>query len=650
MKLKTSNFHVEFFRFTMDIHQILLKYWGYNSFRPLQEEIINATLNGEDSLALLPTGGGKSLCFQVPAMVKEGICIVVTPLIALMRDQVEQLNKRNIKAVAIYSGMTKREIDITLDNCAYGNIKFLYLSPERIDTAIFKSRIEKMNVNLFAIDEAHCISQWGYDFRPAYLKIPQLRELKPNVPFLALTATATTDVVVDIQQQLQFKNEQVFQKSFERKNLVYTVIHEEDKLNRLLKLYQKVKGSSIIYVRSRRKTKEIALHLIKNNISADFYHAGLSNEERAKKQEQWSSNKTQVMVATNAFGMGIDKPDVRSVIHIDLPDSLEAYFQEAGRAGRDEQKAYSFLLYQAADRLDLEQRISNSFPPIEVIKNTYQALANFFQLPIGSGYNESYSFNIIDFSHQYNIPVYTVYNCIKFLEKEGYLSLSESNYNPSRIKIEINKDELYEFQVKNNKLDLFLKTILRSYTGLFDNFVKINEYELAQRLKTSHEKVVKALTYLSHLKGISYVEQTKLPQLTYLTERLATNNLSISSQNYHNRKEIAIKKMESVIYYVTSQHKCRSEILWNYISEKDVYRCDICDVCLERNKLELSDIEFSTVSNQIKQLLAKEHLPITQLINKIDGVRDDKIIKVIQWLTDNHKLVTNKENLLEWRK
>lgn len=634
----------------MDINQLLLKYWGHTTFRPLQEDIINAVLKGEDTLALLPTGGGKSICFQIPAMAKEGICIVISPLIALMKDQVENLVQRNIKAVAIYSGMTKREIDITLDNCAYGNIKFLYISPERIDTEIFKARIKKMNVNLFAIDEAHCISQWGYDFRPSYLNIAQLRELSPNIPFLALTATATPEVVIDIQKQLGFKKEQVFQKSFERKNLAYAVIYEEDKLTRLLKILKKVDGSSIIYVRSRKKTKEIALYLSKNNISVDYYHAGLSNDERSKKQKNWTTNATRVMVTTNAFGMGIDKPDVRSVIHVDLPDSLEAYFQEAGRAGRDEKRAYSILLFEPLDRLELEQRIVNGFPSIEAIKNSYQALANFFQIPIGSANNESYSFNIIEFSHRYNIPAYTIYNCLQFLEKEGYLFLSESNYNPSRIKIEVSKDQLYEFQVKNNKLDLFLKTILRSYSGLFDNFVKINEYELANRLKTSHEKVVKALTYLSHLKIISYLEQTNMPQLTYLTERLAMSDLNISAKNYHHRKEIAIKKMESVIYFTTSQHKCRSEILLQYFGEKNTYRCGICDVCLERNKLELSDIEFSSVSNQIKQLLAKEHLTITQLINKIDGIREDKIIKVIQWLTDNNKLVNNKKNLLEWRK
>ena len=634
----------------MDITQILLKYWGYNTFRPLQEDIIQATLNGEDTLALLPTGGGKSICFQVVAMAQEGICIVVSPLIALMKDQVDNLTKRNIKAVAIYSGMTKREIDITLDNCAYGNIKFLYISPERIETEIFKVRLKKMNVNLITIDEAHCISEWGYDFRPAYLNIVQLRKLKPDVPFLALTATATPEVVKDIQKQLQFKKEHVLQKSFERKNIAYVILKEEDKNSRLLKLLKKIEGSTIIYVRSRKKTKEIALFLVRNKISADFYHAGLSHIDRSTKQSSWMNNNTRVIVSTNAFGMGIDKPDVRLVIHLDLPDSIEAYFQEAGRAGRDEKKGYAIMLYEEADRLDLEQRISNSFPDIETIKNVYQALANFFQIPIGSAHNESYNFNIIDFSKQYNIPVYTIYNCMKFLEREGYFFLSSSNYNPSRIIFEVNKDELYEFQVKNNKLDLLLKTILRSYSGLFDNFVKINEHELANRLKTTHEKIIKALTYLSHLKIITYVEQTNLPQLTYLTERLAINDIRISTENYHTRKEIAIKKMESVIYFTTSQHKCRSEILLKYFGEQDTYRCGVCDVCLERNKLDLSDVEFSAVSNQIKQLLAEEKLPITQLINKIDGIRDDKTIKVIQWLTDNNKLVSNEENLLEWRK
>lgn len=634
----------------MDIHKILLKHWGYSAFRPLQEDIINAAISGKDTLALLPTGGGKSICFQVPALAMEGICIVVSPLIALMKDQVENLVKRNIKAVAIYSGMTKREIDITLDNCVYGDIKFLYISPERIETEIFKARFEKMNVNLIAVDESHCVSQWGYDFRPSYLNISKLREQKPNIPFIALTATATPEVVIDIQKQLKFKEEHVLQKSFERKNLAYAVLHEEDKQGRLLKILNSVQGTSVVYVRSRKRTKEVASFLLKNGISADYYHAGLSNDERNQKQFNWINDLTRVIVSTNAFGMGIDKPNVRSVIHLDLPDSLEAYFQEAGRAGRDEQKAYAVLLVENADRQDLEQRIVSSFPKIETIKQVYQALANYYQIPIGSSFNETYNFNIIEFSNQYNLPIYTVFNCLKFLEKEGYLHLSETTHNPSRIKFEATKDDLYVFQVKTPKYDLFIKTILRSYAGLYENFVKIDEFELAKRLKTNKDKVVEMLHYLHGLELISYIEQTNEPQLTYLTERLAIENVRISPQHYHDRKEIAVKKMESVIYYSSAKHKCRSEILLNYFGEKDVYRCGVCDVCLERNKLELSDIEFSTVSDQIKKQLHEEHLPLTELVNKIEGVRDDKIIKVIQWLMENEKLITNANNLLEWRK
>lgn len=633
----------------MDIRQILLKYWGYSNFRPLQEEIVTATINGIDTLALLPTGGGKSICFQVPAMAKEGICIVVSPLIALMKDQVENLLKRNIKAIAIYSGMTKREIDIALDNCVYGNVKFLYVSPERLETEIFTERLKKMNVNLFAIDEAHCISQWGYDFRPSYLNIANLRELKPDVPFLALTATATPEVVIDIQKQLGFKNENILQKSFERKNLSYVVLNEEDKLNRLLKILTKIKGTSVVYVRSRKKTREIAQFLYQNNISADYYHAGLTNEERTTKQHNWIENKTRVIVSTNAFGMGIDKPDVRTVVHLDLPDSLEAYFQEAGRAGRDEKKAFAVLLVEEADRMDLEQRIISSFPPIEAIKQVYQALANFFQIPIGSAYNESYNFNITIFSNQYNMQVTAVFNCLKFLEREGYLILSEAYYNPSRLRIEISKEDLYEFQVKNSKFDTFIKTILRSYSGLFENYTKIDEFELAKRLSSTKEKIVNGLSYLHQLKIIDYIKQTNLPQITFTTERLNVNDIRISPQNYKDRKEIAIKKMESVIYYSNTLHKCRSQILLTYFGENNTFRCGVCDVCLERNKLELSDIEFSAVSNQLKSLLQKEPMPLTALVNAVQGIREDKTIKVLQWLVDNKKIKT-RENLLEWRK
>lgn len=634
----------------MDIHQILIKYWGHTEFRPLQEDIITNVLEGKDTLALLPTGGGKSICFQVPALAKEGICIVISPLIALMKDQVENLLKRNIKAAAIFSGMTHREIDITLDNCVYGNYKFLYVSPERIETDLFKARLEKMNVNLFAIDESHCISQWGYDFRPSYLNIAKLREYKPGVPFLALTATATSQVVGDIQEKLKFKKENVLQKSFERKNIAYVVIYEEDKYKRLLRILNKIKGTSVVYVGTRKRTKEIAQFLVQQGISADYYHAGLSNHERSDKQNNWITNKTRVIVSTNAFGMGIDKPDVRTVVHLDLPNSLEAYFQEAGRAGRDEEKAYAVLLVEQSDRLELEKQIINSFPEIETIKTTYQALANFFQIPIGSALNESYFFDINTFSKQYNFQSFTVYNCLKFLEKEGYLILSEANYNPSRVKIEINKNDLYDFQLKNPTIDIFIKTLLRSHTGLFEEFVKIDEFDLAKKLKTTREKIIKVLDYLLHLNIISYTKQTNLPQITFLTPRVETKSLYISRQHYSERKEVAISKMESVIYYAYSKHKCRSQILLGYFGETNSYRCGVCDVCLERNKLELSDVEFSNVSDQIKKILGVEHLPITALVNKIKGVREDKVIKVIQWLTENEKLMYNDKNLLEWRK
>jgi ATP-dependent DNA helicase RecQ len=394
--------------------EILEKYWGFKNFRPLQEEIINAVLNGKDTLALLPTGGGKSICFQVPAMLKEGICIVVSPLIALMKDQVDNLLNKGIKAIAITSSMHKREIDIALDNCIHGNIKFLYLSPERLETEIVQVRLQKMNISLIAIDEAHCISQWGYDFRPSYLKIELLRELLPKTPVLALTATATKEVVKDIQEKLHFKKENVFQESFERKNVAYIVLNEEDKLARLLKLATNVKGTGIVYVRNRKTTQDIANYLISNQLSADFYHAGLDTKTREQKQNNWIQNKTRIIVCTNAFGMGIDKPDVRFVAHIDLPDSLEAYFQEAGRAGRDGKKSFAVLLYNASDKINLERNIELNFPTIDEIRQTYQALANYYQIATGAGLGTTYNFDITAFCDNYKLQAITVFNSLKF--------------------------------------------------------------------------------------------------------------------------------------------------------------------------------------------------------------------------------------------
>ncbi len=632
----------------MTIQQILIKYWGYSSFRPLQEDIINSVIKGRDTLALLPTGGGKSICFQVPALAKEGLCIVISPLIALMKDQVENLRKKGINAVAIYSGMHKNETDIVLDNCAYGNVKLLYVSPERLATELFTTRLRKMKVNLIAVDEAHCISQWGYDFRPPYLEISKIREITPGVPVLALTATATYNVVEDIQDKLQFKEKNVFKKSFERKNLTYNVIEEEDKLKKLLKLVNYMKGTGIIYTRSRRKTVEISTFLNKNNISSDYYHAGLAPEIRHSRQNAWMSEKRRIIVSTNAFGMGIDKPNVRFVIHFDIPDSIEAYFQEAGRAGRDEKDSTAILLYSNSDIIELKKNISLSFPETEQIRNVYQLLGNYLQLAVGSGRDESFDFDITDFANNYNLKPLTAYNCLKFLEKEGYISITEALSNPSRIYFKMKKDELYQFQVANIYYDNFIKVILRSYTGLFNDFVRISESELAKRAGISKEEVVKHLKKLETLNVLTYIAQSDKPRLTFCREKLDAKDIYISKSVYKERKEVAVIKTDAIINYGTKNNKCRSQMLLAYFGERDSKRCGKCDVCLKRNELELSELEFDIVLNQIKPLLTKSAYTIEEIINEVENVNENKIIKVIQWLMDKRKVVYNSNNKLTW--
>ena len=634
----------------MTIQQILTKYWGYHEFRPLQEEVINSVLQGKDTLALLPTGGGKSICFQVPAMAKEGICIVISPLIALMKDQVENLGKRGIKAVAVTSAMRKHEIDITLDNCAYGDVKFLYLSPERLSNELFLERVKKMKVNFIAVDESHCISQWGFDFRPAYLQIAQFREILPGVPVIALTATATVEVVKEIQEKLLFKNENVIQKSFERKNLAYVVLHEENKLGRLVKIANKINGTGIVYVRNRKKTQEIAEFLNRNNISADYYHAGLDHPARNLKQENWMMNKTRIIVSTNAFGMGIDKTDVRFVVHIDLPDCLEAYFQEAGRAGRDEKKAYAILLFNEADRLDLEHNVQMSFPSIEEIKQTYQAIANYYQLAIGSSQGAIFDFDITDLCSRYQLNALTVFNCLKFLEKEAYIAITEAFYQPSRVHFRLNKEDIYKFQVANKAYDNFIKLLLRSYAGAFENYIKINENDLAKRAGITFAQVINILNALEKFQVLSYLPQTTLPQIIFTRERTDVKHLKISKEHLSQRKEKAVERMEWVINYTTSTHKCRSQMLLSYFGENDCYRCGICDVCLERNKLDLSSFEFEQVSDKIKTIIKEQPLNLTDLVNSIKDSREDKTLKVVQWLIDNEKLAYDEGNKLVWRK
>lgn len=628
------------------IHDILEKYWGFKTFRPLQEEIINSVLQGNDTLALLPTGGGKSICFQVPAMAKEGICIVVSPLIALMKDQVENLVKKDIKAIAITSAMHKREIDIALDNCVHGKIKFLYLSPERLETEIVKVRLRKMNVNLIAIDESHCISQWGYDFRPSYLRIAELRDVLPGIPVLALTATATPEVVKDIQLKLLFKKENVLQKSFERKNLAYVVLPEEDKLARLVKIANSVKGTGIVYVRNRKKTQEIASYLVSHKISADFYHAGLEGQMRDQKQSNWIQNKTRVIVCTNAFGMGIDKPDVRFVVHIDLPDSLEAYFQEAGRAGRDEQKAFSILLYNAGDKIDLQRNVEMGFPELEEIRQTYQALANYYQIPTGSGMGVTYDFNIADFCDTYKLQAITVFNSLKFIEREGYIALTDAVFQPSRVKLDMNREDLYKFQISNPKFDVFIKLLLRSHSGLFDNFVKISEYDLSKKAGISKDEIIKRLNYLQQMQLLTYAPQTELPQLTFLQPRVDAKNLTLSKENFSMLKKRAVERMESVLNYAESTHKCRSQLLLSYFGERNAYRCNQCDVCLEENKTVLHTDEYESISMQIKQLLAVHSLDLKHLVDAVTGSNENKIIHTIQLMVDNNHLRYDNENKL----
>jgi len=525
----------------MQPKEVLKKYWGFDEFRPLQEEIIQSVLDKQDTLALLPTGGGKSLCFQVPAMCMEGVCIVVSPLIALMKDQVYNLKKRGIPAVAIYSGMNYKQIDIELDNAVYGQTKLLYMSPERLQSELAIKRISLMNVSMIAVDEAHCISQWGYDFRPSYLNVADIREIHPDVPVIALTATATPDVVDDIQEKLLFKKEQVFQKSFARDNLAYVVLPEEKKLERLVSILQKTKGSGVVYVRNRRKTKEIAAYLHHNRISADFYHAGLSSEERSKKQENWIDNKTRIIVSTNAFGMGIDKADVRVVVHMDLPDSLEAYFQEAGRGGRDGKKSFAILLYQVEDKFKLEGTYKTSFPPIKEIKRVYQALGSYFQLAVGGGIGRSFDFEIVKFSKTYSLELFSTFAALKILQEAGWIVLTDAIFIPATFKILVSKNELYTYQIEHRKLDKIIKTMLRAHHGAFMDYVHIRESPIANFLKIPVSEFKKSLGKLQQDHIIDYIPAKDKPQLIFTKERVDVDVLTIDKELFEFRKKSYFK-------------------------------------------------------------------------------------------------------------
>ncbi|MFD3293112.1 ATP-dependent DNA helicase RecQ [Aquirufa sp. KTFRIE-69F] len=568
-----------------DIQDILQKYWGHSAFRPLQEEIIHSVLDGKDTLALLPTGGGKSICFQVPALALPGICIVITPLIALMQDQVAQLNRRGIPATALFSGLRKRQIDILLDNCIYGNTKFLYVSPERLKTDLFIERAKQMNISLLVIDEAHCISQWGHDFRPPYLEIAAFRALIPSVPCIALTASANEEVKQEIQEKLQFKNAAVFQKSFSRANLSYSVLYEADKEKKLCTMLQRVLGSSIVYVRNRRRTQEISDLLSKAGLSSTFYHAGLPGEVRSARQKDWIEGKIDCIVATNAFGMGIDKPDVRLVVHLDLPDTIEAYYQEAGRAGRDEKKAYAAILYEEKDVLDLTAQWEKSFPTAETIKRTYQAVSNYLQVAEGSGELQSYDFDWMDLCKRFNLPSSQTYFALKTLEAEGLLLLNEAFQNPSKIRFIVTSTELYDFQIRNEKFESFLKGLLRIYGGnLYTQFVSISEADFAHQIKIPPAEVERNLALLEKFELIEYDKQNGLPKLVFLTPRANIENLPIIWAEYLKKKERSKKKIDAMIHYVKHPEACRTLLITSYFGESLKTSCGICDNCLQRKK------------------------------------------------------------------
>lgn len=614
-----------------DYRKILKQYWGYNNFRGIQEDIIRSIGEGRDTLGLMPTGGGKSITFQVPALAQEGLCLVITPLIALMKDQVRNLRERGIKATAIYSGMTREEIVIALENCIFGNYKFLYVSPERLDTEIFQIKLRSMHVSLITVDESHCISQWGYDFRPAYLKIADIRQLLPGVPVIALTATATPEVVSDIQQRLQFRQENVFRMSFERKNLAYVVRHTEDKESELLHILQRVDGSGIVYTRNRKKTKEISLFLNRNHITATFYHAGLNDETKDSRQKAWLKGEFRVMVATNAFGMGIDKPDVRVVIHADVPDSPEAYFQEAGRAGRDGMKAYAVLLFCARDKITLKQRVSDTFPEKSYIRKIYEDINFYYQMAMGDGRGCTFAFNIDEFCRNFkHFPVQTD-SALKILTRAGYLEYTDEQDNASRIMFTITKEELYRIREQSEDTEKLLRILLRSYTGLFTDYAYISEDNLSTRSGLSKQQIYETLLSLSRQHILHYIPAKKTPYIIYTRERQETERVYLSKEVYEDRKESYVQRINAMIEYAESENRCRSRMLLRYFGEKNEHNCGQCDVCLQQHQSGLKSGEFEAISQQLQALLKENPLSLQEIKDKMQ-VPENHLMKVVSYL------------------
>jgi len=620
-------------------HSVLQKYWGYSSFRPLQEDIIDAAYRGLDVLGLMPTGGGKSITFQVPALCKEGTCLVITPLIALMKDQVDNLRDKGIRALTVYSGMSHNEILQAYDNCILGDYKFLYISPERLATELFLEKVRRMNVSMLVVDESHCISQWGYDFRPSYLKIAEIRSvLPPDVPVLALTATATPEVVEDIQNQLKFRQHLVYKKSFARKNIAYVVRKTDDKVGQMLHILNSVPGTSIVYVRNRKKTKEVADLLRNEGFSADHFHAGLSQESKDKKQEAWKSGECRVIVATNAFGMGIDKPDVRTVIHLDLPDTLEAYFQEAGRAGRDEKKAYAILLYNNSDISKLKKRVSDNFPERDFIVQVYRKLSCYFEIGVDEGAGFMHSFSLMDFCTVFKLPMLQTFSALKILQQAGYVELTDEINQQSKVMFVMTKEELYHQSLDYDpKLDEIINLLLRSYTGLFAEYALIDEVMMSHRLELTRDELYHKLSALSKLGIISYIPGKKSPYIIYSRRRVDDKYVKIGRDVYETRLERFQERIQKVIAYVMDEEHCRSRMLLQYFGEMKSSNCGMCDYCLAKKDEGVSNHEYERLRELVQSLLKSGPVEYRTMISSM-ACEESHAVYVLRYMQDEREI------------